>query len=411
MCFMPPHRSTAWFWRGVFCVFLLSSVERTPARAEVPQPALLFEDRTVEALGARIFPALFTMNADPVWRQALLADPGLKSLAETSRARLAASVGCATLPRCAVDVWKIGPDERERIGAVIGRIAASRHQSPEAAKARWGRDADSINYILAVYGEGDPPHYPLIDSASLDPASPDLHRLIGGLQVSAQAHRTESMGEPVFMAPLRYALGLLDYNDRDDAIRFASLWDRENRPPLEESRQTDWKQYRYAAFLVPGQGPEDRETSLSAVSRFRLKLAVELFREKMAPFILVSGGAVHPIRTRHVEAEEMRQELLTRYGIPPEHVVMEPYARHTTTNIRNAARVLARLGAPKTMETLIVTDPDQSAYIAGREFAERNRRELGYEPAVPGRRLSPFAQAVRFSDRCGDIDPRDPLDP
>ena len=47
-------------------------------------------------------------------------------------------------------------------------------------------------------------------------------------------------------------------------------------------------------------------------------------------FLCVSGGFVHPIRTRFSEAIEMKHDLMTRFGIPANAIIVDPHARHTT---------------------------------------------------------------------------------
>lgn len=91
--------------------------------------------------------------------------------------------------------------------------------------------------------------------------------------------------------------------------------------------------------------------------------------------------------------------------------MIEPHARHTTTNMRNAARLLIAMGAPLTQDTLVISNPVQSAAIGSPEFVARNKRELGYAPGTAGKRLSPTALEWRPATAAARIDPRDPLDP
>jgi hypothetical protein len=128
-------------------------------------------------------------------------------------------------------------------------------------------------------------------------------------------------------------------------------------------------------------------------------------------FIIVSGAAVHPKGSRFVEAVEMRKALIERFHVPADRIVIEPYARHTTTNLRNATRRLVALGAPISQPALIVANAEQSRYIESPEFAARNPAELGYEPGSIGPRLSPFELEFRPSLRSLRVDPWDPLDP
>jgi hypothetical protein len=68
----------------------------------------------------------------------------------------------------------------------------------------------------------------------------------------------------------------------------------------------------------------------------------------LAPAVIVTGGAVH---SPDNEAVLMREWLLGN-GVSRERIVVEPCARHTTTNLRNAGRILLGHGA---REALVVT--------------------------------------------------------
>src|SRR5262249_26233788 len=130
-----------------------------------------------------------------------------------------------------------------------------------------------------------------------------------------------------------------------------------------------------------------------------------------APFILVSGGYVHPNQTPFAEAIEMKRVLIQDFGVPAEAILVDPHARHTTTNLRNAARILYRYGVPFERKALIATDVDQSAYIEGQVFAKRCVDELGYAPTRLLARISGFDLEFVPSIESLQIDPADPLDP
>ena len=114
----------------------------------------------------------------------------------------------------------------------------------------------------------------------------------------------------------------------------------------------------------------------------RLELTATYFNEGLAPFILVTGGSVHPAGTTENEALSMREYLIEQ-RIPSEQIIVEPYARHTTTNLRNAGRIQRELGL---LRGVIVTGFDsavfnQAFYLSHQTlstFADRCRRELGY---------------------------------
>jgi hypothetical protein len=161
----------------------------------------------------------------------------------------------------------------------------------------------------------------------------------------------------------------------------------------------------------PGVGPENPVIPLSARGKLHLQLAARRFAQGDVAFIITSGAAVHPKGSRFVEAVEMRKALVERYHIPADRIVIEPYARHTTTNLRNATRRLHAMGAPLDKPTLIVANADQSRYITSPEFAARNPAELGYDPGTIGTRHSPYEVEFLPSLHSLRVDPWDPLDP
>jgi hypothetical protein len=151
--------------------------------------------------------------------------------------------------------------------------------------------------------------------------------------------------------------------------------------------------------------------NLSPMGELRLDLAARRFRERKAPLILVSGGYVHPNQTPYAEAIEMKKALVSKYGVPADAILIDPHARHTTTNMRNAARLMYRYGIPFDRNALVTTDRYQSSYIESEVFVKRCESELGYQPHKIVRRTSAFD--LEFVPRIDSlqIDPLDPLDP
>ena len=102
---------------------------------------------------------------------------------------------------------------------------------------------------------------------------------------------------------------------------------------------------------------------------------------------------------------------MARFGIPEAAILVDPHARHTTTNLRNAARLLYRYGMPFDRKALVSTDPGQSQYIENPLFAKRCLEELGYPPVRVLARVSPFDLEFQPLKESLHSDPRDPLDP
>jgi hypothetical protein len=69
------------------------------------------------------------------------------------------------------------------------------------------------------------------------------------------------------------------------------------------------------------------------------------------------------------------------------------------------------MGAPLDRDALIVCNPSQSQYVESAIFAERNDKELGYQPGRIGPRVSPTELVFRPDRESARIDPLDPLDP
>jgi hypothetical protein len=152
---------------------------------------------------------------------------------------------------------------------------------------------------------------------------------------------------------------------------------------------TDWQRYPYATLIVPGYTPLDSTVAAPGVhptTRRRLEQAVADLAEAKAPFVLVTGGNVYPRGTPYHEAIEMKAEL-TAMGVPEPQILVEARARHSTTNLRNAGRIMRahgmRIGLITTVGGGIGGSDvfDQDFYLSHptlSTFYSRSVRELGY---------------------------------
>jgi hypothetical protein len=196
---------------------------------------------------------------------------------------------------------------------------------------------------------------------------------------------------PPWRPLLSVVLGALVEQKRDEATRYDPLATGENQAALARLPQVDFARYPYTAILVPGQGPTDLATPLDPTGQMRCDLAADRYNAGLAPFILTSGGHVHPDQTPHCEAIEMKHYLMAQKNIPEAAILVDPYARHTTTNLRNAVREALRYGLPADRPILLTSDNVQSGYIdlpsAG--FFDRCEAELFYRPWRSMTRLSP----------------------
>lgn len=291
-----------------------------------------------------------------------------------------------------------------------GSFARYRQSSDTALVAQaFGDLAAAHNRILDVYGLGQAPLYPAIDSIGFDPASDLWGKLIveATNHLLAEPNTTALRDDPAH----RLALTLLYLNERENAGYFRDLDVRENAPARARARQTDWSKFSHTLILVLGDGPDRPGQMIGSFGKLRLAHAVQLYRAGQAPFIVVSGGNVHPANTPFNEAAAMKRELMTRYAIPAEAIIMEPHARHTTTNFRNTARLMMRYGIPLDRPAIATTSEGHSLYAGGTEFDRKAIAEIGLVPRRVVKRLSPYDFSFLPEPVSTHRDARDPLDP
>jgi DUF218 domain len=273
----------------------------------------------------------------------------------------------------------------------------------------WEICARGLNNILAVYGEGMAPRYPLIDSVSFNVNPADFQQRITSLAQQMSAEPSDS--ELFFDSSLKAALQLLAMNRRDEAGRLEPMETEGNQAAVKAIASTHWDEFPYSVIVVPGAGPSDPNTALSDAGRSRTALAAEAYHAGKAPFILVSGGYVHPSQTRFAEALEMKKVLLADYHVPEAAIIIDPHARHTTTNMRNAAREIFRYRIPMDKPALVISDDKQIAAIASQDFAYRCMKEMGYLPYQIVTRTSDTSLVFLPKIESLQQDPLDPLDP
>ncbi|SDH38976.1 DUF218 domain-containing protein [Pedobacter terrae] len=270
----------------------------------------------------------------------------------------------------------------------------------------WEQDANAINYTIGVYVEGNKPNYPKIDSISFSLRDKEYAEL-----TTANAWLALQVNNKLFFEPaMQFALQALELNERNDAADYEPMVKGVNLAAVNQIKKTDWKKYPYSVILVPGAGPEEKEVALSAGGMIRCRLAALQYQKGMAPFIVVSGGRVHPYKTKFSEAYEMKKFLTEVLQIPENAIIMEPHARHTTTNLRNCARLMFRYGMPINKAGMVCTVKSQSYYITD-ILPERCKKELGYYPYKNGKRLSDTESEFYLNTASLQIDFDEPLDP
>ncbi|MEC5144050.1 YdcF family protein [Chitinophaga sp. 212800010-3] len=269
----------------------------------------------------------------------------------------------------------------------------------------WKDAANGVNYIINAYTNGTGMRYPVIDSALTSIHSPAYREKIRGL-VKSTANNSKGL---FFQASLQVALQLLELNHRNEAVRYEPL-SATNAAAYSQVKKTDWDKYPYPAMLILGASPVSME-HISETGKSRCRTGAELYHKGLAPFIIVSGGHVRPPGTAYSEAIEMRKYLVEELKIPASAVIADPYARHTTTNIRNAVRMLFRSGFPMNKRMMCVSDAMHLVYVNSPVFAQRCMTELGYVPAADIRQGDLYFLTFMPDLRSLQVDVFDPLDP
>jgi hypothetical protein len=277
------------------------------------------------------------------------------------------------------------------------------------AKA-WEQDAKGINFAIGVYAEGKKPNYPNIDSFSIT-TNTTTNGYVSLLYNTASLLTLECESNPLFFAiPLTATLHFLEMNERNQAADFEPMEEKENKAAYARVKTIDWKKYKYSVIEVPGAGPENPEMPLSAEGMLRCRLAAIQYKKGLAPFIVTSGGKVHPYKTKFCEAIEMKKFLMYELSVPENAIIIDPHARHTTTNMRNTVRLIYRYGIPFNKPGITCTTKGQSIMIST-TLIDRCLKELQETPYKNGNRLSetevefyPLIEALQ-------INPFEPMDP
>jgi len=267
-------------------------------------------------------------------------------------------------------------------------------------------DAATINHMIAVYGMGEMPNYPNIDSLGI---AKDSYYFIDNNKALNLLNLDKFKDSHLFFElPMNHGLDLIEIARMSRAGDFEPMVDLENRAAYLQAQKTNWDDYPYPLILIPGAGTDNYLDSLSAGGVIRAKLAFYQFEKGLAPFLAVSGGYVHPYKVQHNEAIEMKRYLM-KMGVPESAIIIDPHARHTTTNMRNVARMMFRYGFPMDRPSVTVTGPAQSKFIEG--MLDRCMKELGYHPYTNGKRISQTMLEFYPQIMSLQIDWDEPLDP
>jgi hypothetical protein len=100
-----------------------------------------------------------------------------------------------------------------------------------------------------------------------------------------------------------------------------------NQQAFTKVSTTKWLAYPYSHILVPGAGPDNSITPLSGEGMLRCRSAARAYYAGEAPFIVVSGGNVHPYKTKYNVAVEMRKYMIAKLHVPAYALMIDPHAR------------------------------------------------------------------------------------
>ena len=285
-------------------------------------------------------------------------------------------------------------------------IKYARQSDAQMLVAAWKDAAVGLNRILSVYCLGNDPRYKAIDKVGFDVSAAEYSYLL-----KAKIKEINLSNDPLFFEPtLRFALKLLEINRRDEAARYEPLEQGENKAAFRNLKAIRWSDYPYPFILVLGSGPQD-SARLSPTGATRADAGAQLFLQRKAPLIIFSGGHVHPMQTPYCEAIEMKKYVMEKYKIPETSILIDPYARHTTTNFRNAARLAFRYRIPTDRTALVTSSESHIASTASGDFRTRCVNELGYFPLEFITPISPVTAEFKSSIASLFFDSNDPLDP
>lgn len=372
---------------------------------------------------------LTLFEQDKIVNAQLKSDPVLASLTKQKLNALNASVNTCKDALCFIDAVKFTDDEIKTAGKELAALCKPGSPLETLVKSKlipsftyslyktnvpaellveaWEQDAHGINYTIDVYAGGKKPNYPAIDSIDFKITARGYRTLMYDTNVTLAGDviNTRLFFEPAMQAALLY----LQMNERQDPANYEPMAQTVNKPAVDHIKITDFSKYPYTVILIPGAGPEETGTALSAEGMLRCRLAAQAYHSGKAPYIMPSGGKVHPYKTKFCEAEEMKKYMIDVLHIPAYAIIIEPHARHTTTNMRNGVRLMYKYGIPTSKPGLVVTDKSQTDYILAMEG--RCIKELQYVPYKLGKHLSDTEVEYFAVPEAMQINPYEPLDP
>lgn len=369
------------------------------------------------------------MGHDAVIRKQLENDPALAVIAKTKTEAISKTLTDCKDAACFTPVLKFTDEEIATVSKELGTLCKPGSRLEWLVKNKiipsytyclyklidpaqllvkaWEQDADGINYTISVYAEAKKPNYPQIDSIAFNIKNRGFRTIVfdANETLAAELKSNSLFFEPSMKAALLY----IRLNGRTDPANYEPMELTVNKPAVLHSKTVKWSQYPYSLIMIPGEGPDDPKVDLSPIGMMRCRLAAQAWRDGAAPFIVPSGGKVHPYKTPYCEAEEMKKYLVNELHVPESAVIMEPHARHTTTNMRNTVRLIYQYNFPAKKPAVVITDKSQLDAIMN--MNARCERELKYVPYQLGKRLADTEVEFYPVPEAMQINAHEPLDP
>ncbi|WP_078401934.1 YdcF family protein [Elizabethkingia ursingii] len=268
------------------------------------------------------------------------------------------------------------------------------------------QDLKAMNNVIDIYGAGKKPNYPDIDSISFNVKDKNYIELLRNVRFDVAADTEKNAFDQTLLSAIR----LLEVNERWDAAQLEPLTKTENKEAYNKVKKTDFSKYPYASLLILGAGPQVYGQKISPMGMLRSRQALRVYQKGLAPFIIVSGGRVHPFKTQYTEAVEMKRYMVEVLGIPASAIIIDPFARHTTTNVRNAGRMIIDYGFPKDKWSLVSSSKTHIDYVE-KAMDKRSIKELGTVPYIVGKRIDDLLLEYKPTAEAFLINPAEPLDP
>lgn len=269
-----------------------------------------------------------------------------------------------------------------------------------------------INQIIDTYAAGIDPLYPVSDKVSFDVNSQVYKQMM--LDLLNSIAYVNNTNDKLFYEPfLDFALGVLGLNNRDEAGRFVPLKNGENQLAYNYIQNINWNDYPYSVIVVLGDAPNSSGDlpNISLGGMERSNRGMQLFNEGLAPLIVFTGANIAPFQSSFHEAIEMKKYVMQQYTISEEKILVDPHARHTTTNLRNVSRLMYEYNIPSDKKAIVTTSVSHSDYVTSNQFLNRSMNQMNHIPVEFFNRIS--SREVEFKPliKVLHLNSIDPLDP